>query len=347
MAYFVEYQRALRTLRVIAIICGVLFLMAVIGRIAVHGHGAEGYMGNLESSPTAHVTHETLADGSRRTTVDDPEKKIHAVATIHGSDVHMEITQPSRSTARDSDDVHIGNVVINQTVDRKNGMEHVVINTTTHQNFPIGILFLTSIILGFIAASMVGGVLAKENDGHLELAWTKPVSRERYALGAFAVDVLTIVASQVLWVVTVLVCALLFFVPHVSFEPQAALRIALSLLGCIAWYAALTGWSASLKRGPGLVIGLGWLFGTIVPGLTQLVDHSTIPLLVVLHAVLLAITYLDPLAYIGLHSTGGVQVSGTPVGALHLAMPLACAALGALIVFYLAAAVAQWRRVEA
>lgn len=347
MTYFVEYQRALRTLRVIAIICGVLFLMAVAGRIAVHGHGPDSYMGNIESSPTAHITHETLADGSRRTTVDDPVKHIHAVATIHGADVHVEITQPNHSTGRDSRNVYIGNVVINQTVDRKNGMEHVTIHTSTDRSFPLDVLFLVSIIMGFIAASMLGGALAKENDGHLELAWTKPVSRERYALGAFAVDVLAIIAAQVLFVVTALLCALLFFVPHVAVEPQGILRIALSMLGCIAWYAALTGWSASLKRGPGLVIGLGWLFGTIVPGITQLLDQSTIPLLAVLHAVLLAITYLDPLAYIGLHSTHGVQVSGTPVGALHLPMALACYALAALIIFYLAAAVAQWRRVEA
>lgn len=347
MAYFVEYQRTLRTLRVIAIICGVLFLLAIVGRIAVQGHGSDSYMGNLESSPTAHVTHETLGDGSRRTTVDDPVKHIHAVATVHGSDVHMEITQPNRSSGRDSDDVHIGNVSINQTVDRKNGMEHVVIDTTTHRDLPLGMLFLVSIIIGFIAASMLGGVLAKENDGHLELAWTKPVSREHYALAAFAVDMLTIVASQALFVVTVLVSALLFFVPHVSLEPQAALHIALALVGCIAWYAALTGWSASLRRGPGLVIGLGWLFGTIVPGITQLLDNSTIPVVAVLHAVLLAITYLDPLAYIGLHSTGGVQVSGTPVGALHLSGATACYGLAALVIFYLAVAVAQWRRVEA
>lgn len=346
MAYFVEYRRALRMLRLVAIICGVLFLMAIIGRIALHVPAADAYMGNLESSPTAHVMRETLADGSRRITVDDPAKHIHAVATIHGSDVHMEITQPNRSRGRDSDDVHIGTVLINQTIDRKSGMEHVAINTSTNQSLPLGILFLVSIIMGFIAASMLGGVLAKENDGHLELAWTKPVSRERYALGAFAVDVVTIIAAQTLFVATILACALLFFVPHVYLEPQAALRIAVALLGCIAWYAALTGWSASLKRGPGLVIGLGWLFASAIPGITQLLDNSRIPLLAVFHAVLLAITYLDPLAYVGFHSTG-VQVSGTPIGALHLPMATACFALAALVIFYLAAAVAQWRRVEA
>lgn len=346
MAYFVEYQRALRALRVAGIIVGVLFLLAVIARIAMHGHSVDGYMGNLTSSPTAHVTRETLADGSRRTIVDDPVKRVHAVAIVRGNDIQIDITQPSAGGRDESDNLFAGNLRINQTVDRKSGMEHVVVRATGQTGLPIGLLFMTSIILGFIVASLLGGVLAKENDGHLELAWTKPISRERYALGAFAVDMLAIIASQVLWAVTVIICMLLFLVPHMYFEPLAGLHIAVSLLGSIAWYAALTGWSASLKRGPGMVIGLGWLFAMLLPGLAGLTANGSIPLVVALHAVLMVLTYLDPLAYIGFHSSG-VQISGTPAGVLQLAVPVACGALAALTIFYLGIAVAQWRRVEA
>lgn len=346
MAYFVEYQRALRALRVAGIIVGILFLLAVIARIAVHGQSGDAYMGNLTSSPTAHVTRETLADGTRRTVVDDPVKRVHAVATVRGNDLHIDVTQPSTGHRDENDNIIAGNVSINQKTDRRSGMEHVVIQTTTRTGLSLGLLFMTSIILGFIVASLLGGVLAKENDGHLELAWTKPVSREAYALGAFAVDVLAIVVSQLLWVVTVILCALLFFAPHIQIEPQAGLHILISLLGAIGWYAALTGWSASLKRGPGLVIGLGWLIAMIVPGIAALTANSSVALIAVIHAVLLGVTYLDPLAYIGFHSSG-VQVSGTPSGTLQLAMPVACAALAGLIIFYLAIALAQWRRVEA
>jgi hypothetical protein len=200
--------------------------------------------------------------------------------------------------------------------------------------------------MGFIVASMLGGVLSKENDGHLELAWTKPVSRERYAVSAFAVDIVTIVASQLLWVVLALVSITLFFVPKFTFEADAQFHIAASFLAPIAWYAAITGWSASLKRGPGIVIGLGWLFASIVPGIAAATAGGSHPLVVAIHAVTQALTYLDPISYVGFHG-GNLSINGTFVGSVRISLVLCCAALAALAIFYLLVALVQWRRVEA
>jgi hypothetical protein len=343
MTYFVEYQRAMRALRVVGIILGVLLLIAVIGRLSSHVHGIDAMLSNIESSPTAHVTHQTLADGTQRTVVDDPVKKIHAVALMQGRHVHLEISEPSKGRA-DTDNIAGGGLSIIET--NKGGVDRVVINTERGIQIPFGILFATSIIMGFIVASLLGGVLSKENDGHLELAWTKPVSRESYALAAFGIDIATIVVAQFLWVGVALLCMLLFFVPGVTFEANAGLHIAITLLGSIAWYAALTGWSASIKRGPGIVIGLGWLFGSIVPGVAEGLRNSTIPLIAFIHAVFVGLSYVDPLAYVSLHITNSAM-SGTTIGALQLTIATSCAGLVALIVFYLAVAVAQWRRVEA
>lgn len=343
MAYFVEYKRALRALRVVGIILGVFVVIAIIGRIATHNVRGDAYFSDITNSPTAHVTHQTLADGSVRTVVDDPVRKVHAVAVTTGGHLHVEVTEPSGGRGSEDENV-MGEVNVRET--HQGGMEHTVVDTNLHPSIPLGIMFGISILIGFIVASMLGGVLSKENDGHLELAWTKPISRERYALAAFAVDVAAIIVSQIACVAIGLLCLLLFFVPGLSFEPNAGLHIALSFLATIGWYAALTGWSASVKRGPGIVIGLGWLFALIVPSITGLLAQGTAPLIQIIHAILLAITYLDPLAYINLHITESTMRSGMS-GPLHLNMTTASFALAALIVFYLAAALAQWRRVEA
>ena len=343
MAYFVEYQRALRALRIAGIILGVCFIIAVIGRISVRGYdGPHAYLSSIENAPTAHVTRQTLPDGSQRTVVDDPVKKIHAVLVARANHVHVEIVQPSAHGQR-SIDGDFGPMSVRES--NGGGVDRTVMDSHTPV-IPFGILFATSIIMAFIVASLLGGVLSKENDGHLELAWTKPVSRERYALTAFGIDIAAVVLSQLLWVAMALVCMLLFFVPGIDFEAHVGWHIAITLLGGIAWYAALTGWSASLKRGPGIVVGLGWLLATIVPAIEQALRGSALPLVAAIHAVLLGLSYLDPLAYISMHVTGSTM-SAPHVGALQLTIATSCAALAALIVFYLAVAVAQWRRVEA
>lgn len=343
MTYFVEYRRALGALRVTGIILGILLLLAVITRVAVHTDHPDALMSRIQSSPTAHVTRTTLPDGSVRTIVDDPVEKVHAVFIRSGSRLHLDVTQPAHGKTG-HDEVFGGNMTVNET--RTGNMEHAVVNVNDAQALSFGLLFYSSILIGMVVASILCGPLAKENDGHLELAWTKPVSRARYAVEAFAVDLCAIAFSQVLWVATVLLAALLFFVPHLTFEPQAWLIAVLALLGPIAWYAALTAWSASLKRGPGLVCGLGWLLALLIPALAGGLARSTQPAVSVIHAVILAVSYLDPIAYVGLRSES-MQLGAAHFGTFGLQLTMACAALAALIIFYLTVAVAQWRRVEA
>jgi hypothetical protein len=256
----------------------------------------------------------------------------------------LDLTQPSKGGA-ETEHFDMANVSVND-VTRKNGTEHVVVQTDRSASGPIGIFFLTSIIMGFIIASVLGGVLSKENDGHLELAWTKPISRERYALGAFSVDLAAIVASQLLWVAIAFIAAAMFDVRRFSFETGAGWHIGIALLGPIAWYAAVTGWSASVKRGPGVVIGLGWPIALGIPGGAAALAGASHPLLVAIHALLLGLSYIDPLSYVHMHGHG-VNVTVGSAGAVQVTAGIACAALAALTVFYLALAVAQWRRVEA
>ncbi len=183
-------------------------------------------------------------------------------------------------------------------------------------------------------------MLAKENEGHLELAWTKPFSRELYAAGAMAVDIAAIVISQVAGVAVALLLTLMFFVPNIT-DAGDWTGIALAFLGSIGWYAMLTGLSASLKRGLGMVVGLGWVVAFIVPQIARatVFAHGTIWHTV--HVIFQVISYADPLAYLVFTNRGWQMYSLVPTA------ELAVLSLALLSIAYLAAALAQWRRLEA
>jgi hypothetical protein len=344
--YYVEVQRAVRCLRIGLIIMGLILVAAAIVRASVHYDTGATILDDILSSPTAHVSKTTLPDGSMREVVDDPAKRVHAVVTREsgGKMFHMDLTQPSDEAENKNDSDTIGNIHI-RDIATKGGMEHLTIDWSGPPDIPFGYLVLSSIVAGFIAASVLGGTLAKENDGHLDLAWTKPVSRERYALTSFAVDITGILVTQALWVVMALIAILMFMPPHLALETNGGWHVAAALLAPIAWYAALTGWSASLNRGPGIVIGLGWLFGTLVPSIASATGNTRLPLIQTIHVVFQGLSYLDPLTFSSVHSGGdSVTISNGLNGAGHA---VSVYALAALTVFYLAAAVAQWRRVEA
>jgi ABC-type transport system involved in multi-copper enzyme maturation permease subunit len=192
---------------------------------------------------------------------------------------------------------------------------------------------------------MLGGALAKENESHLEIAWTKPVSRDRLALATIAVDIAAIVASQLVMVGLILLVMLMFVTPQLFVNSMTPALIGLALMGPIAWYACLTAFSASLKRGLGLVVGLGWLAALVVPGVAGGSANSSVTVIQVIHAVFQAAAYVDPIAYLSFQ--GSLSNSGltfhTYIGSIEWSALL----LLLLTVAYVVAAVLQWRRVEA
>lgn len=338
---YVEYLRGLRALRVIAILLGIIFLLAVALRIWAMQAGTPGkWADQMEHSPTAHVTRQALPGGGERVVVDDPSRKTHAIIEHHGDYIRIDATQPSSfGSAHSHTEFSMGSANRNETV--KNGMNHTVLEYRSEQHFtlPIGALFLVSILFGLVSSTMLAGPLSRENEGHLELAWTKPASRERYALGAMATDVAAIVVSQLFAVAVMLICILMFSVPHLTLTNVGPF-IGVALLGPIAWYAMLTALSSSLKRGLGMVIGLGWVISIIVTNVATLTAGGDDGLVSNVHAFFSGIAYLIPLSYF---QQNGSPTHGIAVGSTTTAI----AALAALAVGYLAASILQWRRVEA
>jgi hypothetical protein len=340
MPNFVEYLRAKRAIQIALILLGLFIICAIILRVtaAVHGHSIESWEGSLQHSPTAHVTRTTLADGSVHIVVNDPPRQTHAeIFERPDGRIDMEVTEP-RTSASGHDSFSIGSVTIHERT--ANGQAHTIVHYTRDlPKYELGLCFLITIPMGLIVASLLGGALSKENDGHLDLAWTKPVSREKYAFAAVLIDAGAILLTQLLTFAATLLATLLFFVPRFSYGPHVGWYIVIALAGPLAWYACLTAGSASVKRGPGMVIGLGWVAALFIPGIAQglqaLAQVNAIAAF--FYAIFRALSYIDPISYITIH---GLRTAffGLEASALILC---------ALAIGYVLLAVAQWRRVEA
>ncbi len=347
MYYYAEVLRGIRALRVIAIILGIFLAVAIIFRLwAFAEHGPMFVASQLQGSPSAHVTSKIRADGTVETTIVDPVKRVHAVIDRRSGYFHMNATIPS-DNQMSHNNFSLGSS--NITENRSSGMTHIIVTQDmSGANIPVGILFGIASFYALITATMLGGVLAKENDGHLELAWTKPVSRERLALASIGTDVLTIVVSQLATlVVIVLICAM-FVWPRFYTNSMTPLFVALALLGPIAWYSCLTAFSASLKRGLGMVCGLGWLAALVIPAISQATARSQSDLGRSIHMLFQSLSYIDPIAYLSFRGAFSVSSSSgfefqTAVGSLGFSALM----LGVLTIVYLTLSVLQWRRVEA
>lgn len=337
---FVEFRRAARAMRAIGILLGLILLVAVFLRIAFAaqfgGSHERAWIRSIESSPTAKVTTRTKPDGSTETIVDDPANGRHAVIRDYGyRGVRVTVTQPyRRATGMPAGkSQQFGTLRVTQTGS--------AVTFSSDNSISLGALFGAAAGFGLLFATLVGGPLAKENDGHLELAWTTPLSREAYALRAMAVDAAGILASVVLTVVVFVAVMALFQRPYLTLDRLGLIRIAISLAAPVAWYAVLTALSASLKRGLGLVVGFAWPAALLLPPLSLLHGNG---LSVVWQTIsgsarvldtfnpLVYMEWFDPLAPLTLFRRGpGIDL----------------ATLVVLIAIFTAASLVQWRRLEA
>ncbi|HTD32310.1 MAG TPA: hypothetical protein VK665_01515, partial [Candidatus Elarobacter sp.] len=192
MPNFVEYLRAARALRIAAIFLGVCLALGLAFRLYfINGTAPDAYATSFERSPTAHVTRTTLPDGAVRTVVDDPPRHVHAVIDRRFGGFDLQVSQPAGTEGRGRSGVVMGST--SSATRTEHGVAYTRVTYRPGSDMAWGALFLISGGMGLLVATILGGPLAKENDGHLELAWTKPVSRDLYALAAFGADVVAIV----------------------------------------------------------------------------------------------------------------------------------------------------------
>jgi hypothetical protein len=206
---------------------------------------------------------------------------------------------------------------------------------------PLEVLFG---IAGFIAAifsMVIGCALSCENNGHLEIAWTRPASRIAYAMRTVLVDWISILAVFALVLgLSAAVVSIEGWWPHLHAEPSTVAISARLFAFPYAWYGLVSALTASMRGGAGLVSGLSWPVASVSIILQKLLqDHS------IFGKVFAVINVVNPLLYTSFSDTE--SAAGSAINALVSGQGAAIAALACIALGGVAISLLQWRRLEA
>jgi len=157
---------------------------------------------------------------------------------------------------------------------------------------PLAEVLLACVVGAYVVATIVATGLVSEL-GTLPITWTRPVPRDRIAWSFVAVDLATILIAYVIFVAVVLACiALLGVIGYVFAGPQTWAGLVLGFGSAVLWYA-LTLTAASLVGGHGVrVATFSWLAFLV----TESVWAAPVP--APIRAVLIALNYVNPIAYV-------------------------------------------------
>ncbi len=336
---YVEWLRIRNCLRIAAIILAVLVVLAVILRVSVARYmSTEAWIAHMALNAGSKETHTVLPDGTKRMILDDPADRTHVVVDDHGyAGRHIVITEPSSREHEEHSHVTVGSIQVSES--RHGDLTTTVVDT----NGAVPMMYYMAIadVAALIVATILAAPLAREIDGHLEIALTKPISRARYALGVIGVDVVGILAASFLTVIALYLCQILFESPRLDFSGINARAVAMGLALPLAWYAMLCAATTWLNRAYGAVQGFAWPVAIFIGILAAIEPNNTVGLFV--HDVAWVISRLDPLSYV---SVAEPALNGSIAYAdSNFAFRMSIEVL--LFVVYGALAVWQWQRVEA
>lgn len=335
---YVEWLRVRNALRIYAIVLGVLIVIALIVRISLAPQlNHDQYLiDRVSKEPGTKISH-SVVDGLNRTTIVSASDS--TTITIDekpdgGRIIH--IVQPSSSQKNSSNTSHAGPFSSSESVSK--GVETITVDTNSPVNVVI-FLFIAS-FAGLIFATCLGAPFACEQ-GHLEIAMLKPVTRIRYALGVIGVDFAGIVLAGALTIVAAIICQAMFEVPHFDFSEAVGPLTLLLIVLPFSWYAALCAATASMQRGAGAVVGFAWPIAFVTIGLSHIPLGDTV-VGQAFHTIVRAVASVIPLTYASMHIVGATGTSEN-----GLSTSLNAAIIIGLMLIYGALAIAQWRRVEA
>ncbi len=336
---YVEWLRIRNLLRVVGIVLLVLVVLAVVLRVSFARYmSPEAWVSQMSADRGTKITRSVLPDGTKRMVLDNPADKTHIVIDDHGyAGKHIVVTEPSKRAHDAHGGMRVGSIVVND--ETHDGM--TTTDFDTNGSVPMMYYMALADVAALIVATILAAPFAREIDGHLEVALTKPCSRLRYALGIVGVDVVGIVAASVLTVVAFYLCQLLFETARVDFGGINARAIVMGLAMPMAWYAMLCAATTWLKRSYGTVLGFAWPVAIVLAVLASIRADNGVALFI--HDVAWVISRIDPLTYVQFahpHMGGTYDYSGPNFG-LRLSIEVA------LFLFYGALAVWQWQRVEA
>jgi hypothetical protein len=336
---YAEWLRVRNCLRLTLIILAIVVALAVVLRISVNRYmSPEAWIAHMAMQNGAKETHAVLPDGTKRTIIDDPSDETRIVIDDHGyAGRHIVITEPTSRAGKEQDNVAVGSMHVVQS---RSGS---LTTTTIDTNGAVPMIYYMALadFTALIVATILAAPFAREIDGHLEIALTKPISRARYALGLIGTDVVGILAASLLTIVAFYLCQLLFESPRLDFSGINARAVAMGLVVPVAWYAMLCAATTWLHRAYGAVQGFAWPVAIFIGVLAAIHPENVVALFI--HDLAWVVSRLDPLSYVSMAtptSGGSVSYSGSDFG-------LRFSIVGLLFVVYSAIAIWQWQRVEA
>ncbi len=336
---YIEWLRVRNCLRTTAFVLLIVVAVAGVLRVSLSRYMSPAqWVRHIAREPAATQTHLTLADGTKRTIIDSPADRTHVVVDDRGkAGTHIVITEPASRAHKDSSNVQIGSIHVNES--RQGNLTTTTIDT----NGAVPMLYFMGFadVIALIIATVLAAPFAREMDGHLEIALTKPVSRVKYAIGIIGADVAGIVLASAVAVIACYICELFFGTYRVDFSGLNWRAILMGLMMPPAWYALLCAATTWFSRAYGAVLGFAWPVAIVVGVLA--VVHVSTPLGLLVHDAAWVLSRLDPLTYLKFATpdeNGTVTYSGT-----DFAMRFGIEIL--LFVVYAALALVRWERVEA
>lgn len=330
--YYVELLRVLRALRIVGLILGAILLIALIARPFSHSD-FEGprTIGGVDTNSIP--MHKNPDGTSSKTFVGKNGERITMTWDKQNAET-ITVDKLAAPRAGHAESVRIGPIQVHSY--RRGGHR---IDTITHDaNIPLFVLLLIASGPAAIVATVFGLALSRENDGHLELAWTKPVSRGTYAFGAMAVDIAGILAVGAAGLLLILaVLGIYGGLPYVRPGQHVPETLAFTVFFALGFYGIVLAATSSMRRGS-LVLSILWPVALILPGLVRVHWMS-------LGTIARVLNTLNPVAYFYAYASSSDATQFftlLPNGfALEIFAPLALFAAGAGL------ALAQWRRLEA
>lgn len=332
---YIEWLRVRNCLRAVAIVLGVCLLLAVVLRISLSRYMmSDAWIQHMTLDPGTKVSHTILPDGTKRTFLDDSSERTQVIIDDHGyAGKRIVITEPTSRAHKEQRDVALGSIHV---VASRNGATTTTV-IDTNGAVPFFYYMGVADLMALIVAMVLAAPFAREVQGHLEVALTKPVPRMRYAVGSIGADIAGILAASLLTIIALYLCQLLFEPGRIDFSGISARAVAMGIAAPLAWYALLCALTTWLNRSYVAVL-VAALPVIIVVGLLTLLDPSNAVARVV-HDAAWYLSRLDPWTYVEFHiedNSSGASTFGLRLGVQVL-----------LFVIYSAIAIWQWQRVEA
>ena len=206
-------------------------------------------------------------------------------------------------------------------------------------------------IAGFFSGAVIsryGRTLSEENDESLPVVWTRPMSRTQTVLAMVSVDALGVLAMFALVMLLAAAFIVTFHVTkYVVFPTDSAVQFVRFIVEPFAVYGLVMALTASAKSAGRSLLGWIWV-AMVFLGVLAASPFIQNPW----HTIFNVVNLINPLAYGSYSTTKGtetINVMGSPGPSFMASFTptMDAVALACIFAVGVAAALVQWRRLEA